>query len=346
MKINNYDQYFPIYNNVNAYGVIRQSTEDFKVTEINTIDFTGNGEHLWLYLQKTDSNTDWVAKQLAKICQIPPSQVGYAGLKDRQAVTTQWFSIQLPKVNETEQIQAALPEELLILKSCRHNKKLKTGGLKGNHFKLLIRNIQGDKQAIEKNIDQLVKQGVPNYFGSQRFGHNMGNVQRAIDWFDGKFRPKNRNLKSLLLSTARSWIFNHIVAERIKTGHWLKPLPGDIYQLDGSHSWFLDDSEKAQIIKRLKSQDIHITAALWGEDSLQSQADTAILEKTIANRFPEILIGMSQHRLKHDRRACRITVADLEYQWLKENLQIQFTLGAGSYATAVLREIINTSSNR
>lgn len=336
-----FDEYFPIHNTVEGSGVIREQPQDFQVVEINHIDFSGEGEHLWLYIQKTGCNTDWVAKQLAQICQVPTLQVGYAGLKDRHAVTSQWFSVQLPKVSDPEQIQAQLSEEILIIKSVRHNKKLKTGGLKANQFKLLIRHIQGDKQQVENNIAAVIKHGVPNYFGEQRFGHHLNNVSKAADWFAGQFRPKNRNLKSLLISTARSWIFNHIISERIKTDCWLTPVQGDIFQLDGSHSWFLDDQEDQQVIlQRLKEQDIHITAPLWGEDDLQSHADTALMEQRVADRFPEMLAGMPKHRLKHDRRATRMKINEMTYAWVGGDLELQFTLGPGGYATVVMREIL------
>jgi len=336
-----FDQYFPTYNMVEASGVIREQPQDFEVVEINHIDFSGEGEHLWLYVQKTGCNTDWVAKQLAQICQVPALQVGYAGLKDRHAVTSQWFSVQLPKIAEPEQIQAELAEEISIIKSVRHNKKLKTGGLKANQFKLLIRHIQGDKQQIEHNITAVIEHGIPNYFGVQRFGHHLNNVSKAADWFAGHFRPKNRNLKSLLISTARSWIFNHIVSERIRASCWLTPMQGDIFQLEGSHSWFIDDRDDQQAIaQRLIEQDIHITAALWGEGDVQTNADTALMEQRVADQFPEMLVGMPKHRLTHDRRAIRMKIDKLEHTWIGDSLQLQFVLGPGGYATSVMREIL------
>lgn len=338
-----YSDLFPTINTVLASGRIRVQPQDFQVTEINAIDFSGSGEHLWLYIEKTGSNTDWVAKQLADCCQVPAKQVGYAGLKDRHAVTRQWFSVQLPQVDNIEELRSKLPDEVCILKAHRHNKKLKTGGLKGNQFKIIVRNVDGDRQQVESNIKQIKKWGVPNYFGEQRFGYQLGNVSKAEDWFFGKFKPKSRHLKSLLLSTARSWIFNHIVAERVSEGYWLKPMMGDIYQLDGSHSWFADDREQFkidEIVQRLAEQDIHITAALWGDNKVQSHADTAIMEQRVAEQFPMLLAGMNKHRLKQERRNIRMRVNDLEASWDSDKLVLDFCLSAGSYATAVLRELL------
>ncbi len=338
-----YSDLFPTINTVLASGCIRMQPQDFQVTEMNTIEFSGSGEHLWLYVEKTSSNTDWVAKQLADCCQVPVRQVGYAGLKDRHAITRQWFSVQLPLVDDIQELQVKLPDEVNILASHRHNKKLKTGGLKANHFRIVIRNIHGDRQQIQDNINRVKQWGVPNYFGEQRFGHNMNNVGKTTDWFTGQFRPKSRHLKSLLISTARSWIFNHIVAKRIATGNWLKPMTGDIYQLDNSHSWFADNREQVgmdEIIRRLNEQDIHITAALWGENEVQSDADAAVMERRVAEQFPEMLMGMGKHRLKQDRRSIRIRVNDLETDWFSDKLMLDFRLSAGSYATAVLRELL------
>ncbi|MBL4773336.1 MAG: tRNA pseudouridine(13) synthase TruD, partial [Alcanivoracaceae bacterium] len=258
---------FPTINKISATGIIRTYPEDFKVTELNEIEFSGEGEHLWLYIEKTNSNTDWVAKQLSNICQVPRRQVGFAGLKDRHAITQQWFSIQLPKISDPVKIQSALPDEVTILSSQKHSRKIKIGQLDFNQFEIIIRDIKGEKEQIEQNIQNIINNGVPNYFGSQRFGHGMGNIQKAQDWFSGTYKVKTKNLKSLLISTARSHIFNCIVAQRLKDKTWDTPITGDILQLNKSHSWFpTSDATPIEIKKRLKEFDIHLTAAMWGEE--------------------------------------------------------------------------------
>jgi tRNA pseudouridine13 synthase len=338
---NNYNQLFPTINKISATGVIRKSPEDFKVTEITDIEFSGQGEHLWLYIEKIGTNTDWLSKQLAKATGVPPRNIGYAGLKDRHAVTQQWFSVQLPKVDDVELIQSALPTEIKILESAWHSRKLKTGQLDYNHFEIIIRDIEDDKESIELNIEKIKKQGVPNYFGSQRFGQEMGNIQKSEDWFNGNYKVKTRNLKSLLLSTARSLIFNNIVAERIRAKIWNQSISGDILQLDNSHSWFPSNQATDNEIKnRLSEFDIHLTAALWGEDKVQSSDACAELETKIASQFPVLLKGLSVHRLKQDRRAMRIYPLDLCYDWQDNNLRLKFKLLPGSYATTIIREIV------
>lgn len=338
----NFNQLFPTLNTISATGTIRTVPDDFKVTELNDIELSGAGEHLWLYIQKMGCNTDWVANQLSNVCQVPRRQVGYAGLKDRHAVTQQWFSVQLSKVSEIDKIQSALPDDVSILHSNKHSRKIKTGQLDANQFEVIIKNITGDKQQIEKNINNVIENGVPNYFGPQRFGHNMGNIQKAQDWFAGTYKAKTKNLKSLLISTARSHIFNTIIGQRINNNTWNIPIEGDILQLNKSHSWFhTKDATQEEINKRLKEFDIHLTAAMWGEDDVQSTEQCAELEKSIAKKFPIYQQGFEKFRLKQDRRAMRICPIDLDFLWIDNNLKLSFKLLPGSYATGVLREILD-----
>lgn len=337
-----FNKLFPTLNTITATGTIRTVPEDFKVTELSDIELSGVGEHLWLYVQKIGCNTDWVANQLSNVCQVPRKQVGFAGLKDRHAVTKQWFSVQLSKVTDIDKIQSALPDEVTILKSKMHSRKIKTGQLDANQFEIIIRNIAGDKQQIEQNIISIIENGVPNYFGSQRFGHDMGNIQKCQDWFAGTYKVKSRNLKSLLISTARSHIFNVIVAKRIKDDTWNTPIQGDILQLNKSHSWFpMSDATPEEITKRLNEFDIHLTAAMYGEDKVQSSDDCAEFESTIAAQFPIYHTGFEKFRLKQDRRAMRICPIDFSFQWIDGDLKFNFKLLPGAYATGIMREILD-----
>ncbi|WP_154221928.1 tRNA pseudouridine(13) synthase TruD [Marinicella rhabdoformis] len=343
-----FDHMFPSHNQLAASGKIKCTPADFRVTEINDhITFTGEGEHLWLWIEKTDTNTDWVAKQLAQICQASERNIGYAGLKDRHAVTQQWFSVQLPKIDQATDIQNALPDEMTILRSERHNRKIKTGYLQGNRFELTVRDIEGDRGCIEANIQNVIDFGVPNYFGAQRFGKDMGNLPKAIDFFNGRFKTRNKNLKSLLISSARSHIFNNILAARIANNTWHRPIKGDVMQLNNSHSWFKSsEATSEEIRQRLKEKDIHISAALWGEDAVQSEAECAIFEQSIADQTPQYAKGFEQFRVKQDRRAVRMCPQNLKFEWLNGDLKLTFELPPGAYATVVLREILNCSEDR
>lgn len=341
----NFTFLFPTLNSINATGTLRAQPEDFLVTEVNGVELSREGEHLWLYIQKTSCNTDWVAKHISNVCQVPRRQVGFAGLKDRHAITKQWFSVQLPKVSNLDKINSALPNDVKVLKASKHSKKIKTGQLESNRFEITIRDIDGDKSQIQNNIELIKQNGVPNYFGPQRFGHDMGNIQKAQDWFSGNYKVKTKNLKSLLISTARSHIFNCILAKRIKNNTWDKSIDGDILQLDKSHSWFpSSDATSDEISKRIKNFDIHITAAMFGEDAVQSTEDCAELENNIAAQFPIYQLGFEKFRLRQDRRAMRICPIDLTYKWLNNNLILNFNLLPGAYATGVIREILEVNS--
>ncbi len=339
-----YDKLFPTINLITASGKIRTSPADFQVNEQLSVDFTHQGEHLWLLIEKTSTNTNWVAKQLATICQVPQKQVGYAGLKDRHAITTQWFSVQLAKVTDKAKIQAALPNEIVLLKLAQHNKKIKTGQLDGNRFNIIVRDVVGDKKQIEENIKHVISNGAPNYFGTQRFGNGMGNIQKAKDWFTGSYKVKTRNLKSLLISTARSHIFNLIVAKRINQGLFNQVMKGDILQLNNSKSWFPHaNATESELCRRLKEFDIHITAAMWGENACQAEFDCAKLENAIAEQFPQYAMGFKKYRLTQERRSLRIVAKNLTHKWQETNLSLSFELTSGSYATSILREILATS---
>ncbi|MDY6898092.1 MAG: tRNA pseudouridine(13) synthase TruD, partial [Cyanobacteriota bacterium] len=208
-------------------GLIRQVPEDFVVEERVDIELEGEGEHLWVQLRKRGQNTEYVAAQLARLCEVPRRAVGYAGRKDRHAVTTQWFSVHLPG-KQGPGDWTALPESVEVLQTARHRRKLQTGALKANRFRLVIRDLTGEPDQIESRLERLARRGVPNYFGEQRFGHGGRNVERAHEWFAGEFRPRDRSLRSLLLSSARSFLFNEVLAARVRADSWDRVLPGEV----------------------------------------------------------------------------------------------------------------------
>ncbi len=337
-------------------GTIRTQPEDFIVEEIPLFTPAGEGEHLFLKIRKTATNTDWLAGQLAKLLQVKRQDVGFAGLKDRNAMTTQWFSVYLPgKV--TPDVSRLIPESLTdnidILKQTRHLKKLRRGALKGNRFILTIRDCRGDKSQLDERIQHIKQNGIPNYFGEQRFGHRVekdgntqwGNIERVRAWFEGEInKPKSRNQRSMYLSAARSWIFNHLLSARIDEGSWSKPLAGDLFILGLSHSWFADDGDE-QLNSRIKKFDIHPSGPLWGKGLPESTNEVLVLEKEIAAQHSLLCAGLEKHGLKQERRALRVQITDLHHKWLDEHsLQLSFNLPPGSYATVLLAQIVDVIS--
>jgi len=325
-------------------GTIRSTPEDFQVDEIQEFTPSGKGEHVWLHIQKTGENTDWVGGLLAKIADVPRRDVSYAGMKDRHAVTTQWFSVQMPG-REAPDWSAQLPDSIVVLDEQRHDRKLKRGALKGNAFKLMIRDFKGGGSAEENEaelnefVGRIIEQGIPNYFGEQRFGRDGENVRKATQWFKGEFKVKSRSTRSIYLSAARSWIFNHILSERIKNGTWNTAVQGDVFMLDGSKSCFSEDIDD-EIIQRLQGQKLHITGALWGRGDIGSKNKTAELENKIASEFKTLCEGLEKHGLKQERKALRLNVKDLNCTLVdKDVFSLTFSLPAGAYATSVLSEI-------
>lgn len=318
-------------------GQFRTLPEDFIVDEHMEIPLSGTGEHLWLQVRKTSSNTDWVAIQLANAAGIAAKDVGYAGQKDRHAVTTQWYSLQLP--GKADPDFSALPPQIEILQTCRHDKKLRRGALSSNRFILTLRHCTGDFAQAENICQQMTMHGIPNYFGEQRFGNDGGNVEKAARWFSGELRPKTRNQCSLYLSAARSWIFNHILAQRVQDNTWNQRLPGDVFILEGSHAWFVDD-DAPNLQTRLDNLDIHPSGALWGKGQLDSQGMIRDLETTQAANFPILCAGLEKHGLKQERRALRINVGEIQFEMLDTTtIRLGFTLPPGAYATVLLEQL-------
>ena len=337
-----------VNNKSQLSGKLRSENADFQVDEIQQFTPSGAGEHVWLKIKKTGENTDWVAKNLAQIANVARRDVSFAGMKDRNAITTQWFSVQMPG-REAPDWQSALNEKnqssIQVLEEHRHNRKLKRGALKGNKFKIRLREFKGSEDELSDSIKRISTEGVPNYYGTQRFGHNGNNVEKAKKWFAGEFKVKDRNMRSIYLSAARSWIFNHILSQRVLSGSWNQALTGDVYMLNGSNSSFIpdgDDENKQDILKRLRSFDIHPSGALWGRGRISTQGTVADIENEIASKFADLCNGLEMNGLKQERRSLRLLVSDLKYEMQDaETVVLDFSLISGAYATTVLAELGN-----
>ena len=327
-----------VYGQPSGSGKIRSCPEDFIVNEHLSFEPSGVGEHVFLLVQKTGENTDYVARQLAKHANVRQRDVSYAGLKDRHAVTTQWFSVWLP--GKADPDWAGFETETVkVLQTIRHARKLKRGVLSGNSFKLIIREWLGDKAATLGKLEAIKKDGIANYYGPQRFGHAGQNVNKALALFQGA--SVGREQRSLYLSAARSFLFNTILAYRVNHNNWNQALVGDTYQFDLSRSSFKSEQPDAEVLRRLASKDIHPTATLWGRGEHSVCADVLAIEQAVLEANPALAQGLINCAVDSDRRALRVNVHDLQWQFIDEtSLELSFTLPPGSYATAVLREII------
>jgi len=336
----NFSSYHYANNEPKLSGVIRTNFSDFKVDERFAFDATGEGEHALLHIKKQDTNTDWLSRQISNLAGVRKVDVSYAGLKDRHAVTTQWFSVWLPGKPDPDWSQLN-SDNVEILETVRHNRKLRRGSLRGNQFTLIIRNVEGDNSDLEQRINTIQQEGVPNYFGDQRFGIGGQNLEKAKVMFGGK-RVKDRFKRSIYLSSARSAMFNDVLSQRVKMDKWSKGIAGDVMLLDNSHSYFLATEIDEEIERRLKEHDIHPSGPMWGRGDLLSKLEVAELENTLPAKFEIFDVGLKNARLDQERRSLRLSVNDLKWNYddAKKNLELSFFLPAGGYATSVLREII------
>ena len=319
-------------------ATLRTTPEDFRVEEILGYDVDGHGEHAMLWVEKRGANTDWVARELAKFAGVAPVAVGYAGLKDRHAVTRQTFSVQLAGKPDPDWSKLVC-EGVSVLAATRHSRKLKRGALRGNRFVLVLRDVQGDSAAADVLLAQIAQRGVPNYFGEQRFGRSGDNVAQARAMFAG--RRVERSKRSLLLSAARSQIFNEVLAARVERGAWDCALEGEIWSLAGSHSWFGPEPYTAVLAERLARGDIHPSGPLWGQGDPPGTGVAGALERTIGATHADLVQGLIAARMDQDRRPLRLLPRELKWRWLDASiLELAFELPAGSYATVVVRELL------
>ncbi len=310
----------------------RAVPEDFVVEEVL-------GQHVLLQVRKRGANTQWVARELARIAGVAPLAVGYSGLKDRDAVTTQWFSVDLAGRPEPDWGGLA-PGAVEVLGAHRHDRKLRRGSHRANRFTLRLREVAGEREALAVRLLRLLEAGFPNYFGEQRFGRDGGNPDKALAMLAGRLRAKDRAERGLYLSAARSVLFNRVLAARVVAGTWDRLLAGEVLMLDGRHSRFLAGEPAEELVARLARGELHPTGPLWGRGEAESRGQARGAEEAALAGCEAWCRGLEQAGLEQDRRALRVLTRDLAWRWVGEDaLELTFTLPAGAYATALLREV-------
>lgn len=332
-----------------ATAQFKQQPEDFGVVEVLGFEPTlePKGQHHWLWVEKRGANTEFVARELANFAGVHPKLISFSGLKDRHAVTQQWFSVELPATQEVDWQQFSHPEAS-ILRHVRSVRKLKRGTHAANQFTICLRAVS-DKDDVEARLIQVQQHGVPNYFGEQRFGHRAGNLDRASAMFAGK-RVKDRNLRSILLSAARSYVFNQVVSARLNQGLATRLLDGDVCMLRGTQSFFCwqpdaDDADSREAIEaRLASGDLQLSAPLWGRGRMLAQQHAAQFEQAAIANLSTLCEGLEKAGLKQEGRALQLAVEGLTWAWQGDDLTLSFELPAGAFATSVLREIVQVQT--
>lgn len=326
------------YPKLNIVGEFRTYDEDFQVRELSNRALHEAGPHVYLYIEKQGTNTHWLARQLANHAKLDLNDVGYAGLKDRHGITRQWFS--LPVKNTAPDLSELFKrDEFTLITQGYYPVKLKRGSHGGNNFKIVIRNITGDIDKLNQRLELIRQRGVPNYFGSQRFGRQYDNVTQALSFFNTGKRPRNRQKSSMYISAARSYLFNHMLAKRVNLQRWDLPMEGEVFGFAGSLRGFKQEGSD-QEYQRYREQDIHPTCALWGKGESVSEQGLQEVEQQAVNEYPDLADGLVKQGLKQERRACRLLLPDLFWQWQDEQtLVLQFNLASGYFATSVLREL-------
>jgi tRNA pseudouridine13 synthase len=302
-------------------AILRACPEDFQVDEQCPVDPEPAGEHLWVRVRKRGWNTADVARVLARASGLRVRDVGYAGLKDRNALTTQWFSLWLR--HRPEPRLDRLPEGIEVLERLRCARKLRRGMHTGNRFVIRLREVAPAAAGVNDRLGRIVERGFPNYFGPQRFGRNFRNVSQAAAMFRGEERADNRHLRGLRISAARAWIFNHVLARRVEEGTWNRLVEGDVADRDGRP-----------------------TGPMWGEGAGLAHGAAAALEAEVAARFAELRDGLERSRMPPQRRPLVGRARDLN--WRADTggstLFLEFVLDPGVYATALLAELVQEIS--
>ena len=321
-------------------GVMRAQPEDFFVDEMLGFEPEGNGEHVFVHVEKTGANTDWVGKQLARFAGVAPMAVSWSGMKDRHAVTRQWFSVQLPGKTDPDWLAFNI-DGVKVLDARRHSRKLKRGAHRGNRFQIRLRGISGDRDVAKARIEVIAAQGVPNYFGEQRFGRGGDNLDLARALFAGRRLPREQ--RSFALSAARSHLFNRILAARVADGSWNQARDGDVFMLAGTHSVFGPEPVDDALRERMNRLDIHPTGAMWGRGELRSSNAVAELESSIAVTDADLADGLVRNDLDQQRRALRLLSTGLIATWEDDDVILDFSLESGAFATVVIRELCDIS---
>ena len=322
-------------------GRIRAELEDFQVEELPLITPEGQGSHLWLEIEKRGANTDWIARQLAACAGVMGRDVGYAGMKDRRGVTRQWFSVAQQEATDSAWENWHLPDATVI-NAGLHTRKLKRGALRGNRFRLVVRDLEGDTGRLRERLQRVNELGVPNYFGPQRFGHGGQNVARGASWLKyGGRLPRNK--KSIYISAVRSFVFNEVLSRRVDERVWDQLLDGDIASLDGSRSTFVCELPDPELTRRCEAFDIHPSGPLPGKTGAGSRHVCVPVEQGVLDAHEELVKGLEKAGVKSDRRSLRLAPGAMSWDLSDNILELEFELPPGGYATSVLRELVTSS---
>jgi len=321
-------------------ALIRCSPEDFEVSEQLGFELSGEGEHCFLYLQKRQLNSMELLQRLSVLSGVAPRDIGLSGLKDRNAVTRQWFSIGMAGRAEPDWQLLEADGDVRILELGRHLRKLRRGVHRSNRFILVLRALTGERAALQQRLEKLREAGFPNYFGEQRFGRNGSTLEQARRWMRGG-RRITRDKRSLYFSALRAYVFNRLLAARIESGNWNTVEPGDACLLQGTRSLFFCAEVSEDIRARAVCGDIHPGLPLWGRGQAGAGTGCSKRELDSMAECAGMCDFLEQSGLDLAWRPARMVPDDFCWQFCDDaTLRLEFSLGAGGYATALLAELV------
>lgn len=332
-------------------GILKQSPEDFIVEEIPAYEPNGEGEHLFLWIEKHDTAAEQLTQHIARCLVISNGEIGVAGLKDKRAVTRQYVSVPFKAAERVPEIDT---DQIHVLKSERHVNKLRTGHLRGNRFTIVVRDVaDGALARAQAILQQINRLGFPNYYGEQRFGSRGDNVQTGMELLSGRKTPRSlpgarrKFLLRLMLSSVQSQLFNNVLESRLRDGLLHQVLDGDVMQVVASGgSFVVEDATTDQ--GRFDEREIVITGPIFGGKMRQPTGVVAEREAQILTDFGLTLEDFDRFKklLSGTRRPFLIWPDDLAVTEVEQGLQFTFTLPSGVYATTLLREFMKTDADR
>ncbi len=317
-------------------GRYRVRPEDFRVNEVLPFTPEGEGGHFLVRVRKTGANTEWVARELAARAGCRVRDVGYAGLKDRRAVAVQHFTVPAERIAGDPRAWAG--PGWAVETADRARRKLKRGALAGNRFELLLRVPARARWMVAAGFERALRNGVPNYFGPQRFGRGGGNLDGARRLFTGGRAP-DRHRRGLYLSAARAYLFNRVLAARVQAGTWDRLLPWEVAVFHGKASGFVVADPGVER-ERWRRGILHPSAPLPGRGGLVPEAGVRSLEDAVLAQDTDLVGGLIAAGMDARRRAARLAPEDGGWRLEPRGVWVTFTLPAGAFATAVVRELI------
>ncbi len=320
-------------------GRIKQAPEDFEVEEIPAYEPCGQGEHLFLWVEKRDMGAEYFGRQLAKRLDLPPGEVGMAGLKDRHAVTRQWVSVPAAAEAKIGQLDG---DGIRVLQVSRHGNKLRAGHLRGNRFRILVREPgPGAGDVSQPILERLRTHGLLNYYGPQRFGRDGETLRLGLAMLQGERGPRSGFLRKLALSAGQSALYNHYLGCRLREGLSRRVLPGDVMMKRPQGGMFVAEDVDREQARFEACETVH-AGPMFGRKTFAAAGEAAEREARVLQEA-----GLSSERfhafgklLQGTRRPNLVFLDELEAQECPEGIRLAFSLPSGSYATVLLRELL------